>query len=60
MEEYENDINDENKYISKEIPIDVDDMKEMNIPFNQNGTHQLRNTVKILTYNFFSRWIFPF
>ena len=55
MEEYENEINDENKYISKEIPIDVDDMKEMNIPFNQNGTHQLRNTVKILTYNFFSR-----
>ena len=55
MEEFEDDINDENKYISKEIPIDVDDMKEMNIPFNQNGTHQLRNTVKILTYNFFSR-----
>ena len=55
MEEYIKEIDDENQYLSKEIPIDVDDMKEMNSPLKKNSTHQLRNTVKILTYNFFSR-----
>ena len=55
MEEYIKEIDDENQYLSKEIPIDVDNMKEMNSPLKKNSTHQLRNTVKIITYNFFSQ-----
>ena len=52
MEEDYNDITEENKFIPKEISLDVDEIKEMKKPFSQKSSE---DRVKILTYNFFSR-----
>ena len=50
-------IPDKDKYYSKEIALDVDEMQTFSKPLNQNSAQPklIRDTIKILTYNFFSR-----
>ena len=57
MQEYSNDIFKEEKHNLKEITLDINENDDINKPLNQDRDAFLkqRNTVKILTYNFFSR-----
>ena len=50
-------IPDKDKYYSKEIALDVDEIQTFSKPLNQNSAQPelIRDTIKILTYNFFSR-----
>ena len=57
MQEYSNDIFKEEKHNLKEITLDINENDDINKPLYQDRGAILkqRNTVKILTYNFFSR-----
>ena len=57
MEEEPNNIFKEDKDNLKEISLEISKINEINKPINQDQDSLLdqRNTVKILTYNFFSR-----
>ena len=57
MQEYSNDIFKEEKHNLKEITLDINENDDINKPLYQDRDAILkqRNTVKILTYNFFSR-----
>ena len=50
-------IPDKDKYYSKELALDVDEIQTFSKPLNQNSAQPelIRDTIKILTYNFFSR-----
>ena len=50
-------IPDKDKYYSKEIALDVDEIQTFSKPLNQNSAQPklIRDAIKILTYNFFSR-----
>ena len=50
-------IPDKDKYYSKELALDVDEIQTFSKPLNQNSAQPelIRDTIKILTYNLFSR-----